>query len=118
MPAQVNAATILAECEKIETVWKNNPAFKMSDETLEAFQNRVAQFGTVVKTIAAKDLEMLPLRNERDALAHKLMEICTRARSGMKGFFGPNSDQYEQAGGTRTIARKKPSRKAAVAPTK
>jgi hypothetical protein len=30
----------------------------------------------------------------------------------MKGFFGPNSSQYEQARGTRAIERKKGRRKA------
>ena len=38
-------------------------------------------------------------------------QLTTRARSGIRGFFGPDSDEYEQAGGTRTSERKKPTRK-------
>ena len=118
MPANLNAVTIQAECEPIAAVWKKNPEFAMKDVTLESFLNDLTRFGTVEKEIAVRDLEATPLRNEREALARKLQEVCVRARSGMKGFFGPNSDQYEQAGGTRAIARKKPGRKPAVAPTK
>ena len=39
----------------------------------------------------------------------------TRIRSAMRGVFGPDSTQYEQAGGTRRSERKRPARKAAVA---
>ena len=58
----------------------------MKDVTQESFQNDLARFGTVVKELATRDLEATPLRNERDALALKLNEICTRARSGSVGW--------------------------------
>jgi hypothetical protein len=58
------------------------------------------------------------VRNERDDLASRLNEACTRARSGKKGFFGPISTQYEQAGDTRNAERKKPGRKTAAPATK
>jgi hypothetical protein len=32
--------------------------------------------------------------------------------NGIRGFFGPDSNQYEQAGGTRKSERKPPTRKA------
>jgi len=37
--------------------------------------------------------------------------LVTRARSGIRSVFGPDSTQYEQAGGTRTSERKTPTRK-------
>jgi len=36
--------------------------------------------------------------------------LTTRALSGMRGFFGPDSNQHEQAGGTRKSKRKPPTR--------
>jgi hypothetical protein len=46
-----------------------------------------------------------------------LGEWVTRARSGFRAVYGPDSTQYEQAGGTRSSERKKPVRKA-VEPVK
>jgi hypothetical protein len=46
-----------------------------------------------------------------DEAAAKRRELTTRALSGIRGYFGPDSDEYEQAGGTRTSERKKPVRK-------
>ena len=49
--------------------------------------------------------------NDRDALAAELKDICVRVRAGMKGYFGADSSEYEQDGGTRASERKKPIRK-------
>ena len=68
--------------------------------------------------IAQKELELTPLRNDRDALAEALNDICVRARAGIKGYFGTDSSEYEQVGGTRSSERKKPTRKTAPAPAK
>ena len=85
---------------------------------MATFQANATTLDTVLEDIAAKELELTPLRNQRDDLALQLNEVCTRARSGMKGYFGPNSSQYEQAGGTRASERKKPVRKAKNPPAK
>ena len=39
-----------------------------------------------------------------------------RSRSGIKGYFGENSTEYEIAGGTRASERKKTGRTAPLAP--
>jgi hypothetical protein len=54
----------------------------------------------------------------RDDFASKLNEIKTHACSGMWGFFGPNSSQYEQVGGTRASERKPRSTKKSTGGTK
>ncbi len=38
--------------------------------------------------------------------------LITRAHSGIRAPFGPNSSQYEEAGGVRKSERKRPARKA------
>lgn len=111
MPTKMNPEKVQTDSNNILGVWKANTDFKMKEVTLENFEADTKRLDAVLKEITAKDLELTPLRNERDDLSVKLNEICTRARSGMKGFFGPNSSQYEQAGGTRAIERKRPQRK-------
>lgn len=45
--------------------------------------------------------------NLRDDSAGVLNGLNTRALSAIRGIFGPDSTEYEQAGGTRTSERKK-----------
>ncbi len=42
----------------------------------------------------------------------KLQEMHTRALSGIRGYFGPDSPQYDQAGGVRRSERKSAKRAA------
>ena len=57
------------------------------------------------------------LLNNRDDAALELSGYNTRALSAIRGIFGPDSAEYDQAGGTRSSERKTPVRtiKAAVA---
>ena len=55
--------------------------------------------------------ELTGLINDRDSQGVGLNELVTRVRSGFRAVYGPDSTQYEQAGGTRLSERKKPSRK-------
>lgn len=107
----MNAEKVKKDSGNILEVWTENPDFKMKDVTLDDFGKDYGILEKTLKEIAAFELKLTPLRNTRDDLAKKLNEINTRARSGMKGFFGPNSSQYEQAGGTRASERKAPTRK-------
>ena len=61
--------------------------------------------------IEAKRSELTRLVNERDSEAEALNELNTRARSGFRAVYGPDSSQYEQAGGTRKSERKPATRK-------
>ena len=112
MAIKANVDKVAEDAAQILRVWEANPDFKMKEVALADFQTTCASMNNLIRNVVAKDQEATTLRNERDDLALKVNELCTRARSGMKGFFGPNSSQYEQAGGTRAIERKKGSRKA------
>ena len=57
------------------------------------------------------DLELTGIREHRDDKLLQLKELITRFRSGMRSTYGPDSPQYEQAGGTRTSNRKPPRRR-------
>lgn len=113
MTVKKNAERVKKDSVTILGVWTENPTFKMSDVTLESFGADLETLEKTMKDIAALELKLTPLRNTRDDLASKLHEVNTRARSGIKGFFGPNSSQYEQAGGTRSSERKTPVRSTA-----
>lgn len=114
MPAIPNAAKVKADIDKIIEIMTANTDFTMKDVTLPVIKTDATALGDTIKKLDALDLQITPLRNQRDDLARKLNEICTRARAGLKGFYGVNSSQYEQAGGTRAIERKSPTRKAAA----
>lgn len=111
MKTKPNHEEVKVETDKILSVWKANPDFKLKDVTAEQVEADNARLDAVIKLVKQKEQEILPLRNERDDLATKLNEVNVRARSGMKGYFGLNSSQYEQVGGTRSSERKTPVRK-------
>jgi hypothetical protein len=113
MALKVNVDKVAEDAAQILRVWETNPDFKMKEVVLADFQSACAGLNNLIRNLLAKDQEATVLRNERDDLAVKVNELCTRARSGMKGFFGPNSSQYEQAGGTRAVERKMGIRKPA-----
>lgn len=115
MATIMNANRVKADIDKIIDIWTANTDFTMKDVTLAAIKTDATALGNAIKQLDALELQIMPLRNQRDDLARKLNEICTRARAGIKGFYGPNSSQYEQAGGTRAIERKSPGRKASAA---
>ena len=115
MASKVNPERVKTNADTVLGVWKSNGDFKLKDVTLESFENDAKRLNTILNEIQNKEQELTPLRNERDDLSLKLNEVCTRARGGMRSFFGPNSSQYEQVGGTRAVERKKPQRKAATA---
>ena len=58
-----------------------------------------------------KRIELSGIKSERDIQARDLNSLITRFRSGMRFYYGPDSPQYGQAGGTRTSERKSPKRK-------
>lgn len=120
MPTTTNPDQVKSEAQGILRVWTANAEFKLKDVTLASFQSDVQQFETLLKDIADKEEALKPLRNDRDELAAKLNNVCMRARSAIKGYFGDNSSEYELAGGTRTSERKKtgPHAKTATAPAK
>lgn len=111
MATNLNPETVKSEASTIEKVWTPNPDFKLKDTTLDDFKAKKAALEAALDELEQRDLELTPLRNNRDQLALELNSLCVRARAGIKGYFGDNSSEYEQAGGTRTVERKKPTRK-------
>ena len=103
--------SVIAGAEKVIAMWEDNPTFSLGEITLDKLKAMVT--------------ELKALRTQRDDLRTQLSEVTndidrkrsdvnaavTRAVSGTRAIFGPDSNQYERVGGTRTSDRKRPVRK-------
>jgi len=101
----------LTKADKIVKVWEDNPTFSMGDVTVANFKAARKAVADADADAEAKRLELTPLLNVRDAKIAAMTELITRALSGIRSTFGPDSSQYEQAGGTRKSERKPAQRK-------
>ena len=106
MASKVSSGNVVEDAEKIIGVWQANPAFGMMGITLDEFKAAVDDVRGRDTAIKARRQELTGLVDERDDKALALSEWVTRALSGIRSNFGPNSAQYEQAGGTRKSERK------------
>ena len=106
MPA-ITPQDLQDELATIARVWTANPDFKLKEMSLEQFTARVAGWNDLLGQIKTREDELLMLRNTRSAQTDELWNIAVRARAGIKGYFGDDSNQYELAGGTRVSERKR-----------
>ena len=84
--------------------------------TLAGLQGKVAEARAARDQLEALRMQMTALSNELDERATELASVRTRALSGLRAVFGPNSTQYEQGGGTRQSERRKTARKGGNGP--
>ena len=63
--------------------------------------------------VTARQAEQKVLAS-RDAIRRELRTLLTRIHAGVKGAYGPDSDEYGQVGGVRTSDRKPPKHKRAT----
>ena len=106
----------LAELNQLITAWEANTEFTVNkDVTLASTKAVRKSLDDCLGAITEKRTELTGLTNERNDCSTTAAQLITRIRSAFRGFYGPNSKQYEQAGGTRTDNRKTPVRKNAKA---
>ena len=103
--------TALTDAKKVADVWAQNPQFNMNEVTQDSFKAAMESAQKADDTVETLRGELTVRIDERDAQNAALTELITRALSGIRGFFGPDSPQYERAGGTRKSERKQPTRK-------
>ncbi|MEY2879664.1 MAG: hypothetical protein RLZZ15_2044 [Verrucomicrobiota bacterium] len=120
MPAKSSPADFVIEADNILKVWLPNPAFTLKDLTVVQYQAHRDELDNILTELKKKDDEVAPLRNRRDDLLAILGPSSSRVRSGIKGYFGEDSTEYELAGGTRASERKRsgPKAKPAAPPEK
>ena len=106
MPASTTVNKVLLDAQKISEIWMANPAFTLGDVTQKSFSETSAKATSASEQIEARRIELQGLMNNRDDTVRELQELITRARSGFRATYGPDSSQYEQAGGVRSSERK------------
>jgi hypothetical protein len=111
MPSNNTISSVIAEGAKIVDVWTANPTFTLGQVTLDVFKAQMAELQAAAATVESKRTELTGLMNARDAKSGNISELVSRARSGIRAAFGPDSTEYEQAGGTRRSERKPAKRK-------
>jgi len=111
MAKKVLVKATLQEAGNVKTVWESNPGFTLGKTGLNDFIAVYEATEGLDKDYAKKDVELSGVREQRDDKARELGVLITRFRSAVRGAYGPDSAEYSQAGGTRTSARKSPTRK-------
>ena len=111
MARKYSVDAVLADSERIERVWEENPTFTLGEVTLQILKEKRAALRQKRDQLESLRLQVMALTNELGSEAAELEAIRTRALSGLRAVYGPNSTQYEQGGGTRTSERRRPSRK-------
>ena len=114
MATKVSAEQALTDSKGISKVWKANPTLTLGKDdekvALKDYQASVKAVSDFNDEISDVRTQLTGLINSRDAAAATLSGYNTRALSAIRGVYGPDSTEYEQAGGTRTSERKKPVR--------
>lgn len=102
---------LIAELEKILRVFNKNADFKVGDITKESLGTTISDLRA--RSTALEDAKTLATRlvNELEDQVGGGRQVQTRGLSGIRAAFGPDSTEYEEAGGVRTSERKKPTKK-------
>ena len=79
--------------------------------TLAAYSARISDFSAQLDAYNQMVSSMDEAQNQVDAAEESLNEQNNRMLSAVKAHYGPDSNQYEQAGGKRLRDRKRPVRK-------
>ena len=109
MPRKYSVDNVLADGEQIARVWAENPTFNLGEIKLSTLQKMIADLRDNRSQVESLRTQLTALTNETDEQANALGGAVTRARSGFRAVYGPNSTQYEQAGCTRQSERKRPT---------
>jgi hypothetical protein len=111
MPTKYSVDAVLVDIERIERVWTDNPTFTLGEVTLKSLQDKIAAVRQKREQLETLRMQITALTNDLNEGTAEIAAIKTRALSGLRAVYGPNSTQYEQGGGTRTSERKRPTRK-------
>src|SRR5262249_40108800 len=91
--------------------WEQHPEIKLNETNSAQFKKAQSAFQEIMDEIAQHEIELSAKLTERDQLGKTVRDSLSRLRSGVRAFFGPDSKEYEQVGGTRVSTRKRPTRR-------
>src|SRR5713226_3116800 len=116
MAKRIRIKQTLNDALSIRAAWEKIPDFKVGTVSLNDFIATSAAAETGHKDHAAKGADLADVKAERDEKIRQVDDLITRFKSGVRALYGPDSVQYEQAGGTRSSLRKSPIRKSEAVP--
>ena len=112
MKKSVVPEQVLKNLNDVITVWEDNPDFAMGPEvTLKSVKSTRDKLDQCIKDSAKTDLLLTKQLDNRDDCARVGHEYIIRSRKAILGYFGLDSAEYAQVGGTRASERKTPGRK-------
>jgi hypothetical protein len=111
MDNNLTPATLLAQFDQVVAVWKRCPEMALKGVSVEDYCQLAKTFQATLDELADLKFKTRQKTIERDELAERLNTITVRIRSGVHGYFGPDSFQYEQVGCIRKSKRRKPGPK-------
>lgn len=106
MPRGKSLDEIVADGEQIVRAWEANPTFALGEVTLAGLRTMIGDLRETRTQTDELRTQLTRLVNDTNGKADELNTVVTRARSGFRAVYGPDSTQYEQAGGTRASERK------------
>jgi hypothetical protein len=107
---RLNPDQVRNEVLSILEVWKANCQFQLADLDVSGLERLFSEFDDLVRKENSMDTELSNVQMNLEAKTATIREACIRARAGMQGYFGRNSNQYSLAGGTRLQDRRSPKR--------
>jgi hypothetical protein len=111
MTRKVPIDQTIADAEQIVRVWEENQDFTLGEITLPKLKQKLTDLRAARGRVETLRTQLTAATNDSNEMGVDLANVNTRARSGLRAVYGPNSTQYEQGGGTRTDERKRPTRK-------
>ena len=105
MHANIGSARVIGDARKIVDVMEANPQFVLGSVTKESTVAAIEALETAHAVVETKRTELTALIDQRDSKSVELSQLVSRVRSGVRAVYGPDSYQYEQAGGVRTSER-------------
>ncbi|MGH8608602.1 MAG: hypothetical protein ACREX9_14685, partial [Gammaproteobacteria bacterium] len=103
---------ILQQLDDVIGVWEENPDFGMGPAvTLEKVKATRTELDTRIMDVQATNRTLTKQIDDCDDCAKLGNEYVVRARKAIQGYFGPDSTQYAQVGGTRASDRKSGGRR-------
>ncbi|MGC4074983.1 MAG: hypothetical protein QM760_21290 [Nibricoccus sp.] len=108
-----NINDTLVNAQKIIDTWTANPTFNLGVRvTLEGLTQSRDTLLSLDESIERQRTDLQGQINQRNDLLKEVRQQITRACSGFRAVFGPDSSQYDQAGATRSSERKSRSKSA------
>jgi hypothetical protein len=98
---------LIAELEKILVVFKGKPGFKVGDMDEQKLTTTITGLRSQSRELEDTRALLTSLVNGLNDGVAEGQTMQSRCLSGIRAAFGPDSSEYEQAGGVRTSERKK-----------